>query len=42
MGSGGLVSVLVGDVGQLDWDSLGGGVAELTLGDLEKRHAKFD
>lgn len=41
MASGGLESVLIGDVGELDWGAIGGGVAELTLGDLETRTNRY-
>lgn len=40
MVSTGLESVLIGNIAQLDWHSLGGGVGELTLGDLETRQDK--
>lgn len=35
MGSLGLETVLIGDVADLDGGAIGGGVAELTLGNLE-------
>lgn len=42
MVSTGLESVLIGNVAQLDWHSLGGSVGELTLGDLEIIRDKID